>query len=295
MIFYIFLFAILGIFLLKSNIYLILAITISLLLVLYFFKKLNLAKIILCIFTFLTSLSIFCSFEYTEQNEIQNTNFIVVRSRENYYIIYNYIDKFYVYEKNNNKEEGDIIHLEGKLEKISFVTLESEFSFENYLNKQGIYNELVVSKEKILYRNFLQPNAVKDKFLKNYDENTQTAQSVLKACYEGGVRAFEFTNRGDFAIEVFKELIKYARQECPYMRLGAGTIIADNSGVAGSAGSGNSADNGGQNSGTNTAQKTASGSNAVKTGDSAAPIAGTATVMALAAAAAVLVLKKKRA
>ena len=40
-----------------------------------------------------------------------------------------------------------------------------------------------------------------------YDENTQTAQSVLKACYEGGVRAFEFTNRGDFAIEVFKELI----------------------------------------------------------------------------------------
>ena len=58
-----------------------------------------------------------------------------------------------------------------------------------------------------------------------YDENTQTAQSVLKACYEGGVRAFEFTNRGDFAIEVFKELIKYARQECPYMRLGAGTII----------------------------------------------------------------------
>lgn len=182
MIFYIFLFAILGIFLLKSNIYLILAITISLLLVLYFLKKLNLAKIILCIFTFLTFLSIFCSFECTEQNEIQNTNFIVVRSRENYYIIYNYIDKFYVYEKNNNKEEGDIIHLEGKLEKFSFVTLESEFSFENYLNEQGIYNELVVSKEKILYRNFLQPNAVKDKFLKNYDENTQNLLSSLLFC-----------------------------------------------------------------------------------------------------------------
>lgn len=58
-----------------------------------------------------------------------------------------------------------------------------------------------------------------------YHENVQTAQSVLKACYEGGVRAFEFTNRGDFAIDVFKELMKYTRQECPYMRLGAGTII----------------------------------------------------------------------
>ena len=76
---------------------------------------------------------------------------------------------------------------------------------------------------------------------------------------------------------------------------GAGTIVADNGGAAGSADSGNGADNGGQNSGTNTAQKTASGSNAVKTGDSAAPIAGTAAVMALAAAAAVIIIRKKRA
>ena len=29
------------------------------------------------------------------------------------------------------------------------------------------------------------------------------AEQVVKACYEGGVRAFEFTNRGDFASEVF--------------------------------------------------------------------------------------------
>lgn len=58
-----------------------------------------------------------------------------------------------------------------------------------------------------------------------YHQNTQTAQSVLKACYEGGIRAFEFTNRGDSAIEVFKELISYAHYECPHMRMGAGTII----------------------------------------------------------------------
>ena len=182
MIFYIFLFVILGILLLKSNVYLILAINILLLLILYFLKKLNLAKIILCIFTFLTSLTIFCSFEYTMQSDTQSTNFIIVRSRENYYIVYNYLDKFYVYEKNNNKQEGDIIYLEGKLEKISFITLESEFSFENYLNEQGIYNELVVSKEKVLYKNFLQPNALKDIFLKNYDENTQNLLSSLLFC-----------------------------------------------------------------------------------------------------------------
>ena len=40
-----------------------------------------------------------------------------------------------------------------------------------------------------------------------------------------GIRAFEFTNRGDFAIEVFKELSKFVLAECPGLILGAGTIL----------------------------------------------------------------------
>ena len=43
-----------------------------------------------------------------------------------------------------------------------------------------------------------------------YHSDPETAKKVLKACYDGGVRAFEFTNRGDFAHEVFGELVKYA-------------------------------------------------------------------------------------
>ncbi len=58
-----------------------------------------------------------------------------------------------------------------------------------------------------------------------YHANADTAKQVLKACYEGGIRAFEFTNRGDFAHEVFGALVKYAAQECPDMILGAGSIV----------------------------------------------------------------------
>ena len=58
-----------------------------------------------------------------------------------------------------------------------------------------------------------------------YHSDVEIAKKVLKACYDGGVRAFEFTNRGDFAQEVFAELIKYAAKECPEMVLGVGTII----------------------------------------------------------------------
>lgn len=58
-----------------------------------------------------------------------------------------------------------------------------------------------------------------------YHSDAEVAKQVIKACYEGGVRVFEFTNRGDFAHEVFAECVKYARSECPELALGAGSIV----------------------------------------------------------------------
>ncbi len=58
-----------------------------------------------------------------------------------------------------------------------------------------------------------------------YNGNADVAKHVLKACYDGGVRAFEFTNRGDFAHEVFGELMKYAIKELPGMILGVGSVV----------------------------------------------------------------------
>lgn len=53
----------------------------------------------------------------------------------------------------------------------------------------------------------------------------ETSKAVLKACYDGGIRVFEFANRGDFAHDVFAQLVKYAAAELPGMILGAGTVI----------------------------------------------------------------------
>lgn len=58
-----------------------------------------------------------------------------------------------------------------------------------------------------------------------YNPCVETSKAVLKACYDGGIRVFEFTNRGDFAHEVFSELVKYANAELPGMILGVGSII----------------------------------------------------------------------
>lgn len=58
-----------------------------------------------------------------------------------------------------------------------------------------------------------------------YHKDIEVARNVLKACYDGGVRAFEFTNRGDFAFEIFSELMKFSLKECPEMILGVGSIV----------------------------------------------------------------------
>lgn len=58
-----------------------------------------------------------------------------------------------------------------------------------------------------------------------YNGDLEISKNVLKACYEGGIRAFEFANRGDFAHEVFGELVKYANAELPGMILGIGSVV----------------------------------------------------------------------
>ena len=58
-----------------------------------------------------------------------------------------------------------------------------------------------------------------------YHSDIEIAKQVVKACYEGGIRAFEFTNRGDFAHEVFADLVKWADTECPELILGIGSIV----------------------------------------------------------------------
>jgi 2-dehydro-3-deoxyphosphogluconate aldolase / (4S)-4-hydroxy-2-oxoglutarate aldolase len=58
-----------------------------------------------------------------------------------------------------------------------------------------------------------------------YHSDIEVAKNVVKACYDGGVRVFEFTNRADFAQDVFAGLVKYVAKECPEMIMGIGSIV----------------------------------------------------------------------
>lgn len=58
-----------------------------------------------------------------------------------------------------------------------------------------------------------------------YNADKDLACQVMQACYDGGIRVFEFTNRGDFAHEVFAHCMHYASNHCPEMALGVGSVV----------------------------------------------------------------------
>lgn len=58
-----------------------------------------------------------------------------------------------------------------------------------------------------------------------YNPDIEICKKVITACHKGGSRIFEFTNRGDFAHEVFAELNKLVIRDLPDMILGVGSVV----------------------------------------------------------------------
>ena len=57
-----------------------------------------------------------------------------------------------------------------------------------------------------------------------FNNDIELSKKVLKACHDGGAKLLEFTARGDFAHEVFGDLIKYTVKELPGMIMGVGSV-----------------------------------------------------------------------
>ncbi len=58
-----------------------------------------------------------------------------------------------------------------------------------------------------------------------YNPNLETAKNIVAACRAGGARTIEFTNRGDFAFQVFTALSQHVAETLPDVILGVGSIV----------------------------------------------------------------------
>lgn len=57
-----------------------------------------------------------------------------------------------------------------------------------------------------------------------YHDDIDQCIQILKSCYTGGIRVFEFVNRGPAAFNNFKQLLKYRNENFEDLTLGIGTI-----------------------------------------------------------------------
>lgn len=58
-----------------------------------------------------------------------------------------------------------------------------------------------------------------------YEADPEVARQLVAACADGGARLVELTNRGDHALDVFRQVSQWAAVERPDVVLGAGTIL----------------------------------------------------------------------
>lgn len=58
-----------------------------------------------------------------------------------------------------------------------------------------------------------------------YHPDVEVCTNVIQACADGGAKCVEFTNRGDFADEVFRALSHHFAKADPSVILGAGSIV----------------------------------------------------------------------
>ncbi|MFZ3106644.1 MAG: hypothetical protein WA105_04620, partial [Candidatus Hydromicrobium sp.] len=58
-----------------------------------------------------------------------------------------------------------------------------------------------------------------------YNKDMEKTKKITEALVKGGSRVLEFTNRGDLAVEVFSDLIKFSMKEYSDLIVGVGSVI----------------------------------------------------------------------
>ncbi len=99
---------------------------------------------------------------------------IVTMVKENYYIFSSDLVNYYIYEKSHLHEVGDILKINGYRRKLEFISLESEFNFQQYLNKKNINFSLYVFSISSISRTFIRSNYLKEQILNNFSIENKT-------------------------------------------------------------------------------------------------------------------------
>ncbi len=149
---------------------------ISFLLFIYIWKKIS--KKVLVISSLFLFIGITISFINID---IKKTSYegIVVEVSNNYYLLSSDFEKLYVYEKDTNKEIGDILIIDGNKELIESEKIESRFDFANYLNNKGVRYQIFPKTTTVKFNSFLRLNKMRKDFLSHFSSETSSLVSSI--------------------------------------------------------------------------------------------------------------------
>lgn len=110
---------------------------------------------------------------------------MVIESHDNYFLFLSKGEKLYVYNHENTYEMGDYLAIEGKKEKNDFTTIESQFDFNEYLEKKGVIYSLNAYEIVTKWSNPIRLHAKRKEFLSHFDTDTsQIVGSLLFSDYD---------------------------------------------------------------------------------------------------------------
>ena len=144
------------------------------------FFKIKKHKKSLCIGVFMLTVGILQSNLSFSDPIIHNSIGFVEKKSSGYAIVKIKGRKYFTYDLDTSRL-FDFVKVSGKLINLDMKKVESAFDFEKYLNKNGIYKQLVIYKEEVIFQNPIDHLNIQENIINKYqsDEGKMMAESLL--------------------------------------------------------------------------------------------------------------------
>ena len=150
----------------------------------YMVKKREKKNLILLVFVFLGVLFSYLGHLTYDVKQVKGLA-LVVESKQDYLIVMNGFNKFYIYLKDNPYQKGEVLKVySSNIEPLKITTYEGVFSFEKYLSNKGVYKALYDVEIRRIYTPIIQYKKIISFVIKeDYSSSSKAILSLLLFSY----------------------------------------------------------------------------------------------------------------
>ena len=109
------------------------------------YRRFNLKITLFVLLTFFTGITINTILSFIPSIQKTINSGIVYETKENYCLLYAKGGRYYIHIKDCPYDVGDVISFNGEKKELDFVTIESQFDFQEYLNNKGVFYEIKIN------------------------------------------------------------------------------------------------------------------------------------------------------